>query len=117
MISFFKEIKPKEKKIYTLKRTPIKKKAQKRGHKFSVETKRAILQRDQGCINPLCEKKTDSYTCHHVYFHREEKIYDFEQANTADKGVLLCTDCHDKLHHRGGTLLDVYCHLYLSLHS
>lgn len=117
MTSFFKEIKSKEKKVYIPKRSPIKKKAQKHGHKFSVETKRAILLRDNGCINPRCEKKTDSYTCHHVYFHREEKIYDFEQANIADKGVLLCNDCHDSLHHRGNRELDNYCHSYLSLHS
>lgn len=111
--SYFKEKKEKVRKVYVLKRTPIKKTTQKRGHRFSVQVKREILVRDRGCINPQCQRTDWKDEFHHVYFHRSEKIYDFKEANTVDKGVLLCGECHDGLHHRGDKRLDTYCHEYL----
>lgn len=85
---------------------------QKRGHKFSDEVKQEIQLRDKMCINPYCKRLSLFLHCHHVFFHPLEKLFDFVLANLADKGVLLCRECHRDLHD-GNTWLDVYCHTYL----
>jgi len=60
--------------------------------KFSVKTKREIVERDRVCI--VCwEQWTD---VHHVYFSQECEYW--QDRNNIDKWVLLCRLCHWKCH-------------------
>ena len=60
--------------------------------KFTVETKKLIVERDITCV--LCNKQgTD---VHHVYFSQQCEYW--PERNDINKWVLLCRLCHAKCH-------------------
>lgn len=60
--------------------------------KFSIKTKKEIVERDKYCI--ICWKQgTD---CHHVKYWVETNYW--PDRNHAKEWVLLCRDCHQKAH-------------------
>lgn len=60
--------------------------------KFSNEVKQQVVERDIVCI--LCWAQWHSV--HHVFFWMEAEYT--KDRNNADKGVLLCFNCHNKAH-------------------
>lgn len=73
--------------------------------------KKKALERDMHrCI--YC-KSTQQLDFHHVYYKALERIYD-ESRNLADKGVILCRECHTELTN-GDSVIDLYSRNYLKL--
>jgi len=78
-------------------------------HKFTNKTKQEILDRDGGrCV--ICESNKIG-SPHHIFFGIEAEYT--EDANIADKGVLLCMRCHHYIHHEGDKEKRELCKRYL----
>ena len=78
-------------------------------HKFSNKTKQEIFDRDNGLCILSGSANVDSP--HHAWYGIEAEYT--EDANIADKGVLLCMRCHHYIHHEGDKEKRELCKRYL----